>query len=294
MSLHNRISCNFCTRIYFYLGAYFTHLRDKHGERVEYVPRELLPNEGFLLERDHILLPHTPRPTVLPPDSEDEVDDTENNEESNNHDINSEEIAENQCIDDWNAIPNEDYSMPDAIPPPVVAHIETPTEREPGKVVEGGLDLLDVETTQLNDWAPFDNEKEFRFAEWVVKHRISKTAVDELLKSPAFGGNHTFTSAYSLFKKLDNMVYELGMHTWKTGKVSFNRSDTGNRISTTAYTSFYYRNPVTCIEFLLRQSAYKEHMTYAPVREYNDENERVYSELHTGDWWWRMQVLQLL
>lgn len=279
MSFRDRINCNFCARTYCYAGAYFTHLRDKHGERVQYVPRELLPNEGYLFANDHILLPNTSRPTVLPPDSEDE---NEGNCGDN----------EEECTDNWNGRRNEDYAMPDAMPSPVTSRTETPTEREPGKVVEGNFDLPDAGNAQQNDWAPFGNEKEFRFAEWVVKHRISKTAVDELLKSPAFAGNHTFTSAYSLFKKIDNMSYELGMQTWKTGKVSFNRSDGGNRFSDAPFTSFYYRNPVTCIEFLLRQSAFKEHMTYAPVREYNDENERVYSELHTGDWWWRMQVLQ--
>jgi len=33
-------------------------------------------------------------------------------------------------------------------------------------------------------------------------------------------------------------------------------------------------------------------MVYAPVKEWNSEEppERVYSEMHTADWWWETQV----
>lgn len=30
-------------------------------------------------------------------------------------------------------------------------------------------------------------------------------------------------------------------------------------------------------------------MVYSPVRAYNARNEREYTELHTGDWWWETQ-----
>ena len=171
------------------------------------------------------------------------------------------------------------------------ARFETLFDREPGTVHNESADRLDEQFYQPDNWAPFDNEKEYRFAEWRVKHRISQTAVDELLKSPVFQGNHTFTSAYAVFKKIDNMTYELGMQTWKSGKVSFDHANAGNEHSTASTgTPFFYRNPVTSFKFLLRQTAYKETMTYAPVKEYNEQNERVYSELHTGDWWWHMQV----
>ena len=86
------------------------------------------------------------------------------------------------------------------------------------------------------------------------------------------------------------MTYELGMQTWKSWKVSFNRVNAGNERSTAPTgTPFFYRNPVTCIEILLRQMAYKETMTYIPVKEHKEQNERVDSELHTADCWWRMQ-----
>ena len=28
---------------------------------------------------------------------------------------------------------------------------------------------------------------------------------------------------------------------------------------------------------------------YGPIRQYNDKNKRVYTEMHTRDWWWETQ-----
>jgi hypothetical protein len=274
-----RTKCAFCRKSYIYASAYFTHLRDKHAERVQYVPQELLPDAGFCMQEDYVLLPDVPRFAVLPPDSD-------SDEYMAPHDAGSEwenddEVEQPDSRDDPEQPP---------IPHPTEPRVETLAEKEPGKILDDSVPPPDEQILQEDEWAPFENEKEYRFAEWVVKHRISKTAVDELLKSTTFTGNHTFTSAYSLFKKLDGLTYELGMHTWKSGKVCFTRPDASNVATNLRFTQFFYRNPITCIEFLLRQTAYKEHMTYAPLKVYNEMNERVYSELYTGDWWWKVQV----
>jgi hypothetical protein len=279
MSPDLRIQCTFCRKSYVYISAYFTHLRDKHAERVQYVPQELLPDAGFCIQEDHVLLPDVPRFTILPPDSDSDSDEyvaPPNDVNELENDIEQPDI-------------HDDAEQP-PIPPPAKSRVETLAEKEPGKVLDGPIPPPDEQTPLQDDWTPFESEKEYQFAEWVVRHRISKTAVDELLKSPTFNGNHTFTSAYTLFKKLDGLTYELGMHTWKSGKVCFTRPDASNSSTNLRFTRFSYRNPVTCIEFLLRQTAYKEYMTYAPLKIYNEMNERVYSELHTGDWWWKAQV----
>ena len=55
-------------------------------------------------------------------------------------------------------------------------------------------------------------------------------------------------------------------------------------------TTFDYRNIIDCIHYLIRQVAYSSDMFYAPIREYDSSGERLYSEMHTADWWWDMQV----
>jgi len=54
--------------------------------------------------------------------------------------------------------------------------------------------------------------------------------------------------------------------------------------------TFYYRNIINYIQYMIHQVAYGSDMVYAPIREYDSSGERVYSAMHTGDSWWDTQV----
>jgi len=51
------------------------------------------------------------------------------------------------------------------------------------------------------------------------------------------------------------------------------------------YTLWFYRNPVECIEFLMQQPAFREHLSSAPAQEFNEAEERIYSEVKSSNWW---------
>jgi hypothetical protein len=53
--------------------------------------------------------------------------------------------------------------------------------------------------------------------------------------------------------------------------------------------NFNYQNPKDDIRFLLGHEPFESHLSYSFVRQYNDDDERIYSEMHTGDWWWETQ-----
>lgn len=59
----------------------------------------------------------------------------------------------------------------------------------------------------------------------------------------------------------------------------------------------YKRNPVDVVRHLLGLTRLRAHMRYGPERHttvtINGERIRVYSEMWTGEWWWRMQVCAL-
>lgn len=52
------------------------------------------------------------------------------------------------------------------------------------------------------------------------------------------------------------------------------------------------RVPVECVREILSNPAFKDEVSYAPRREYLDPEmqRRVYTEMATADWWWRVQV----
>ena len=53
---------------------------------------------------------------------------------------------------------------------------------------------------------------------------------------------------------------------------------------------FYFREIKSSIKYLLRQHSFLEHLVYEPIREFDREGNQVYTDMNTGDWWWRTQV----
>ena len=86
MNLHQQ--CLYCSKTYSYIGAYITHLRRDHKERIVYVSAEQLPGNGFAIEHDSIPLPflHEPHGNSFLHPSDNDSSDTEAD-------------SENACID---------------------------------------------------------------------------------------------------------------------------------------------------------------------------------------------------
>lgn len=54
--------------------------------------------------------------------------------------------------------------------------------------------------------------------------------------------------------------------------------------------SYFHRDPMSCIQHLLRQGVYGSNMVVSPVTKFDVGGEQCYSELHTANWWWEMPV----
>jgi len=54
--------------------------------------------------------------------------------------------------------------------------------------------------------------------------------------------------------------------------------------------AFYSRDMEYTLRYLLRQRMFVKHLVYEPVREFDEEGNRVYTEMYTGVWWWQTQV----
>ena len=56
---------------------------------------------------------------------------------------------------------------------------------------------------------------------------------------------------------------------------------------------FFYPHVLGCVRYLLRQITYRDDMVDAPRREYDPSGQRIYTEMHTADWSWDLQVEHL-
>jgi len=55
---------------------------------------------------------------------------------------------------------------------------------------------------------------------------------------------------------------------------------------------FYHRDIIDCIRSLYGDPQFVQDLVFAPERHYTDPERtcRIYNEMHTGDWWWAVQV----
>lgn len=58
----------------------------------------------------------------------------------------------------------------------------------------------------------------------------------------------------------------------------------------------YYRDPVELVQFILSREKFKDLLEFKPRKVWDDSNKetRRYSEMWTGNWWWRTQVRRLI
>ena len=82
----------------------------------------------------------------------------------------------------------------------------------------------------------------------------------------------------------------MGIDSWKSSKECYNRLADPSNLRNDYCTPFFLHNPVECIELVMQQPAFREHMSYAPAKEFNDAEERIYSEVKSSDRWWNEQV----
>jgi hypothetical protein len=55
---------------------------------------------------------------------------------------------------------------------------------------------------------------------------------------------------------------------------------------------FYSRDVIESIRCLYSDPRFAQHLVFAPERHYtsNECTTRIYNEMYTGDWWWKVQV----
>jgi len=124
----------------------------------------------------------------------------------------------------------------------------------------------------------------------VIVDKFTATSIDKMSKNNVGVKDElkaSLKSNYCLRKMLDQMEDGLGADSWRRSQLDdivWNSQHAKEPIK------FWHRNIIECAKWLLRQPAYKEHLSYAPKQYYNDEGGRVYGEMHSGDWWWERQV----
>jgi len=252
--------------MYSYIGAYTTHLHRNHKYRIVYVSANQLPDDGFAIKHDCILLPfiHELHHDPLVHYSDNDSGATESD-------------RKNVCIYlEQPLVGTRTYGSP---------HLGSCQAGKPNS--NKYFNIIEYEIDQLSC---FSCEEQYWLMHWCVKYNLSTAAINKLFRNPTMATVCNFTSSDTVLKTLNEMSYVMGIDSWRLGKACYNSLADPNNLRDDDYTWFFYHNAVECIEFLMQQPVLREHMSYALAKDFNDAEECIYSVVESSDWWWNEQV----
>jgi hypothetical protein len=135
-------------------------------------------------------------------------------------------------------------------------------------------------------WYPFVDQDEYILARWMIECELPKDKIDLYFNqgSARFpkDDDRYFRSASGLWKKINKMA--------NSELLEFTKKDIDYGVAGVPPSPMYYRDPLNLLTYILRQPAYSRDLVWNAVREYDENENQVYSELHTADWWWNEQV----
>jgi len=141
-----------------------------------------------------------------------------------------------------------------------------------------------IRSPSWNPLSPFMTAYEYKLAHFFHQSKTSMKQIDqffhnELLPRDTFQSLRVeHKSSHTWRNKMRGLVDE---PEWQNGTMDFHLQ---------RGIKFFYRDVVECIHYLLRQKAFAQDLIFEPSREFDSQGCRVYTEMHTTDWWWEMQV----
>ncbi|KAF9789139.1 hypothetical protein BJ322DRAFT_1017868 [Thelephora terrestris] len=133
------------------------------------------------------------------------------------------------------------------------------------------------------EWAPFSTRIDWEIARWAKLRGPSSTALSELL------GIDGLTSALGLSYSSANELNRIIDQRLPSGLPEFVREEV--TLAGQTY-EFYHRDILQCVRALYGDPELAKFLLHALERHFTgpDKETQMYSEMHTGKWWWTRQV----
>ncbi|KAN0139632.1 hypothetical protein V8E53_002294 [Lactarius tabidus] len=147
------------------------------------------------------------------------------------------------------------------------------------------------EESQENIYAPFVSQLDWEVARWAKFRGPSSNSFTELMAID--GVNERlgllFKNTQELNKVIDTHLPSAVVNHDIPGRPPFQRKEilVGNEVC-----KLYFQDIIQCIHALFSDPDFAPYLIFAPERHYTDEDqeEMVYHDMYTGQWWWFTQV----
>jgi hypothetical protein len=155
------------------------------------------------------------------------------------------------------------------------------------------------ENDQANKFFSFHNFVNYDLILWFQKIDCTKENVTSFFKSErlksfrtdfeqlkSFRTRLSFKNEKEWLRQLNRITMNVYENDWQEQKFVVNIDTDEDTISNMI---IQYKNIKKIINFLIEHSSFTSDFVYALIRQYIDNDVRMYNEMHTIDWWWKIQ-----
>jgi hypothetical protein len=149
----------------------------------------------------------------------------------------------------------------------------------------------------VDDWSPFESQVHFQMAEFLYcRARMSAANTDTLMELVAKlrDGEFLFNDHSDLCGAID--ASDLGDVPWRRTSLQYQGNIPDNQIPEwmTAVYEVHYRDPRDVIKNMIADASFKRAFDYVPFQEFDEDGDRRYENLMSGDWAFRQAVCFVL
>jgi ribosome-associated translation inhibitor RaiA len=135
----------------------------------------------------------------------------------------------------------------------------------------------------------FLNEKDYALTLWFHESICTKREVDRFFRNKRLFSSHEDLNYFNdekWLKQFDKIFFDIQSNTWVNAKIKLNSAEK-NKIEIVVHVQ--YQDIIQVIRFFIEHKSFETNLTYVFVRQYNDNDERIYNEMHIDIWWWKKQ-----